>query len=279
MLEDKNVFASLMERVGQKGSYQNMVVLISCLLTYISGGLMLMPSFLFFQDSYTCKDQLTAKACLDFVCSLDPPQRAEYLPQPPSILSVVNKFRDYHCEPEKAEVTAVQTVAYGGAILCVIFLTAMGDRIGRKYLTFINLIVLIVGVVLIILCQDMWMAGAGLFLGIFGAKNKCYLTLMFTVEIVHEGQRAFLMIVVSVFFSISGLTNVLCFFLLESFEDVLIFIYLIPSLVLAAALAIFVQDTPVSLINLYSAKEAHKSFSYMAEMNKKADFDLTLNEL
>ena len=150
--------------------------------------------------------------------------------------------------------TAVQTVAYGGAILCVIFLTAMGDRIGRKYLTFINLIVLIVGMVPIIFCQDMWMAGAGLFLGIFGAKNMCYLTLMYTVEIVHESRRAFLMIVVSVFFGISGLTNVLWFYLLESFEDVLIFIYLIPSLILAAALIIFVKDTPVSLINLYSAK-------------------------
>ena len=149
--------------------------------------------------------------------------------------------------------TAVETVAYGGAIVCVIFLTAMGDRIGRKYLTFINLIVLIGGIVLIILCQDMWMAGAGLFLCIFGAKNICYLTLMFTVEIVHESQRAFLMIVVSVFFSFSGLTNVLWFYFLQSFEDVLIYIYLIPCLVLAVVLVIFVKDTPVSLINLYSA--------------------------
>ena len=128
MLEGNNVFTGLMERVGHKGSYQNMVILISCLLTYVSGGIMLMPSFLFFQDNYICKDQPTAKACLDFVCSLDPPQRAEYLPQPPSILSVVNKFGDYHCEPYKDKVTAVETVAYGGAILCVIFLTVMGDR-------------------------------------------------------------------------------------------------------------------------------------------------------
>ena len=150
-------------------------------MTYLAGGITLMPSFLFFQDAYNCHDQSSYKNCLDFVCSLPKSERGQYIRSPPSMISVSNKFGDYRCDPEAGELTLMMTLAYSGVVFCVLFMSIMGDIIGRKNLIFINLLMMIAGFLLIIACNSIWMAGAGLFLCVFGAKNNCNLTLIFMV--------------------------------------------------------------------------------------------------
>ena len=86
-----------MEKVGTIGLYQYVVFALWCIMGYIAGGLTLMPSFLFFQDPYSCQGGLSAKACLQLVCGLSKPEREVYLPDTLTVYSVANKFMDYRC--------------------------------------------------------------------------------------------------------------------------------------------------------------------------------------
>jgi len=58
-----------MNRVGAMGRYQIINLVLLSVMSYMGGGLMFMPSFIFYQDPYYCNDTSTAKQCLDFVCS------------------------------------------------------------------------------------------------------------------------------------------------------------------------------------------------------------------
>ena len=86
-----------MNRAGAMGRYQLATLFLSCLMVYMGGGLMFMPSFIFFQDAYRCEESLTAKECLDYVCTKPPSERAWFVPQHPLISSAASKFGDYRC--------------------------------------------------------------------------------------------------------------------------------------------------------------------------------------
>ena len=49
---------------------------------------------------------------------------------------------------------------------------------GRKTLSVINLVIVMIGIVFIVLSQDLWMVGVGLFLCVFGGKNGVYMSLI-----------------------------------------------------------------------------------------------------
>lgn len=63
------VFFSLMEKVGSEGKYQYLTVVIMCIISYLTGGLMLILPYLFYQDPYVCPSQSSTQ-CLEFVCTL-----------------------------------------------------------------------------------------------------------------------------------------------------------------------------------------------------------------
>ena len=170
------------------------------------------------------------------------------------------------------------TLAYSGVVACVFFMAVTGDLLGRKTLIVINLVVVIAGLMLIIFCQNIWMAGAGLFLCVFGGKNNINLVMMFMAETIAEKQRQFYMMTSQTMYAVGGLANVLWFYMLEDFELVLIFFYVIPSLVVLVGLVFFVKDTPISLLTKYSAKDAFDALSMIARVNKKP-FSMTEEDI
>lgn len=93
--QEKYVFFHLVEKVGVMGKYQISLFITICMLSLMVGANHLITPFLFFQDHYVC-DSLPSKECLDFVCSLSPPDRLPFTPSP-SIHSFANKFGDYRC--------------------------------------------------------------------------------------------------------------------------------------------------------------------------------------
>lgn len=110
--------------------------------------------------------------------------------------------------------TLMITLAYSGVVLCVLFISILGDIVGRKNLIFINLLIMLLGFLLIIFCQNIWMAGAGLFCCVFGAKNNSNLTLMFVSEIFNDKLRQISMMVLQTMYCVGGLGNVLLYYLL-----------------------------------------------------------------
>ena len=88
---------------------------------------------------------------------------------------------------------------------------------GRKTLIMINLLILLVGFLLIVFSQNIWMAGVGLFLCVFGGKNNFNLVMMFTAETVGERFRQVFMMVILTMYSLGGLANVLWYYFLPNF--------------------------------------------------------------
>lgn len=57
--------------VGSMGKYQVYAEVVWCVMIYMSGGLLFVTPFLFFQDPYQCSGSLSQEACLNFVCGLN----------------------------------------------------------------------------------------------------------------------------------------------------------------------------------------------------------------
>ena len=68
---------------------------------------------------------------------------------------------------------------YGGSLLGVFFMSLTGDLFTRKTLIFINLLMMIMGMTLTIFCVNLWMAGIGIGLCVFGGKNNFNLCVIF----------------------------------------------------------------------------------------------------
>jgi len=67
--------------------------------------------------------------------------------------------------------------------------------------------------------------------------------------------------------------------MLGNFTFVLIYFYLIPGLLLMMALIFFVKDTPIGLVSKATAERAYISLAFIAKINQKDDFDLTIKEI
>ena len=68
---------------------------------------------------------------------------------------------------------------YAGALLGVFFMSLAGDLLSRKTLILVNLLMMMVGMVLTIFCVNLWMAGIGICLCVFGGKNNFNLTVIY----------------------------------------------------------------------------------------------------
>lgn len=66
---DDRVFYSLLERAGTMGNYQIFAVIMMCLIGYITGGVMLITPYIFYQDPYHCPNPIPGMTCFDYVCS------------------------------------------------------------------------------------------------------------------------------------------------------------------------------------------------------------------
>lgn len=80
----------------------------------------------------------------------------------------------------------------------------------------------------------------------------------------------------STLFSLGALVNVLWFYLLPNFQEVLIFFYLIPLVIVTIGFLLFVKDTPICMVSKLKAHKAHRGLKFIAQLNKKEDFDLTV---
>jgi hypothetical protein len=80
-------------------------------------------------------------------------------------------------------------------------------------------------------------------------------------------------------YCLGGLANVLWYYVIGNFQIVLIVCYAVPSLAVLAGLLYYAKDTPICLMSKYSAEEAYNSLKFIAEANKKEDFDMTVEEV
>lgn len=183
-----SVFFSLIEKVGAMGRYQVITFALWAALSILTGGLMLMTPFLFFQDPYDCQDSPSGSSCLDYVCSLSISNRWSYVPRP-SMISLVNKFGDFRCASEQSQINSIITLMYGGVLCGILLLSLLGGRMGRKKLMLLNMCLGVIGIFLTALSVNVLMGGVGMFMALFGLKNSHNLCFIFIAETVQQEYR------------------------------------------------------------------------------------------
>jgi MFS family permease len=72
-------------------------------------------------------------------------------------------------------------VMFFGAAMGFLCLTLFGEMIGRKLLMQLNMASFIIGMILTILCVDVYMAAVGLFLSVLGISNAYIICFYFIV--------------------------------------------------------------------------------------------------
>ena len=141
---------------------------------------------------------------------------------------------------------------YAGSLLGVLFMSLSGDLLGRKTLILLNLIMMMIGMCLTIWCANLWMAGIGIGLCVFGGKNNFNLTVIYMTETTSKKYRQILSVLIHTCYCAGGLFNVLWYYVIADFQNVLIYCYGLPSIFVAIILIFFVKDTPICLISKHS---------------------------
>ena len=81
------------------------------------------------------------------------------------------------------------------------------------------------------------------------------------------------------FEEIGSIMNVAGFYLIRDWKFVILYLYLIPTIIGLVFMFIILVDTPIQLIHLYTTQEAVENFKKMASLNSIEDFQLDKNQI
>ena len=168
---------------------------------------------------------------------------------------------------------------FSGFPIGILLLALLAGRVTKKNLLLANMNLSVLGLVLVILGNGPWVAGAGMFCCMLGLNMSMHTTFPFLAETVSQAYRGRLLMLLCVFDTLGGLANVLWFYLLRRYDLVLIYFYLVPTLLVILALIYLVRDTPICMVSKSSPGRAFEGLRYIAKLNGKAKMDLTLAEL
>lgn len=137
---------------------------------------------------------------------------------------------------------------YSGYALGFLGLTLVGDLMGRKMLLIVNLFLVILGLLMVIFCWSLMMAGVGLLIitsGIQNSFNDCF---YFISETMLEEDREKVSVLIQMVYGFGVLLNVIWYWWFADWQVVLILFYLIPLLVVTGGSIFYLRDTPICLV-------------------------------
>lgn len=164
---------------------------------------------------------------------------------------------------------------YVGNVVGFLGLTLVGDLMGRKMLLIVNLFLVVVGLMLVILCQSLIMAGIGLFVITCGIQNAFNVCFYFIAETMSEEYREKFSVAIQLFYGLGVLLNVLWYWWIGDWQVIFVAAYFAPLVVVIGGSVFYLKDTPMCLVTRYHAYEALKDFTFIAKNNNKKDFNLT----
>ena len=77
---------------------------------------------------------------------------------------------DFRCDSEAATLSLAILFMYMSTIFAYLVLSLIGDLIGRKTFIIIGLVTMIIGIVWALLANSLFLAAAGLFVGLAGVQ-------------------------------------------------------------------------------------------------------------
>jgi MFS family permease len=166
---------------------------------------------------------------------------------------------------------------YSSTTLAYIVLAIFGDFLGRKRFVQIGMIMVLAGMAITIFSVNLLMGSLGMLICCFGCEWIYTTSLLFISETVDEKHKDHFLVVSQMFYGIGHLGNAGFYFWLKDWQSVFIYCYAIPAILILFSLTFFTVDTPICLINLLSPNKARKALYWVAKVNGKKDFFITLD--
>jgi MFS family permease len=148
------------------------------------------------------------------------------------------------------------TLTYVGTVVGFLLLSFVGDLLGRKKLMVICMASVVIGLVIAIFCQDLVMAGIGLFIASVGIQNAFNICFYFISETVSEEFREKASVAIQLFYGLGVLLNVLWYFWIKDWQMIFVLFYFIPAVACVIGVVIIVRDTPICLVMRNSPSKA-----------------------
>ena len=137
---------------------------------------------------------------------------------------------------------------YSSIIFAFLLLALFGDCFGKKKVFVMGLLATFIGLGLTLFSVNLWMAIAGLFIAISGVQWAFSLSFIFISETVAESHREQFLVIVQFFYGLGTLGNTALYFWLQDWKPIIIFFYMIPTVLLLIGVIVFIVDTPLCLI-------------------------------
>jgi MFS family permease len=139
--------------------------------------------------------------------------------------------------------------------------------IGRKLLIQLNIASFIVGMIITILCVNVYMAAVGLFLSVLGISNAYIICFYFIVETISDDQRERMSVLCQSFYGVGVILDILWYWSIGNWQIILTCCFLAPAIAVLAVLTFIIKDTPKCLVLNNSSEEALLQFQYIAKIN------------
>ena len=191
--------------------------------------------------------------------------------------TMANKFGDYRCPIDSQQLDISVMIIYSSAIVAYVILTFFGDYLGRKRLKQIGLLLVLGGLAMTIFSVNLVMGSVGMMISCLGCEWIYTMSLLFISETVSNRYRDHFLVISQTFYGVGHLGNAAFYYFIRDWQFVFIYLYAIPTLLVLLALTIFVVDTPICLIDYLTPNKARKALFWVAKINGKKDFYVTLD--
>lgn len=168
---------------------------------------------------------------------------------------------------------------YVGTVVGFLLMTLVGDLLGRKMLMTICMTMTVLGITITIFCQNLAMAGAGLFLATVGIQDAYNVCFFFISETISEEYREKASVAIQLFYGLGVLLNVLWYYAVGDWQLIFVVFYFIPVVATTLGVVMIVKDTPICLVMRKTPLQALDDFRYIAKMNNRRSFRMDVNEI
>lgn len=190
-----------------------------------------------------------------------------------------DKFGDYRCPEEQGNIDLAVLLMYASSLVAYLLLAVFGDYLGRKRIMQIGLILTLGGILGCIFSPLLILAAVGMLISCWGCEWIYTIGLLFISQTIGQKYRQQCLVLAQAFYGVGHLANAGFYYFLRDFEWVFIICYIIPGVLTLVAISIFAVDTPICLIIELSANKARKGLMWIAKVNRKKDFYVTLEEI
>jgi MFS family permease len=266
------IYYSMLEKVGTLGRYQFMLGIFIVLVGMEGSACLLINPYIFYQQSFACPSEIAD--CKDYVCSLPPELRAPYTPAWDGRTSLANEFGDLRCEGSEF-VTLANSIIILGSVLGVFVTIFFTEYLGRKGTTNLGLLTSAIGLGLTLI-HSQTANVIGVFFYSAGLANSFTIITTFIVEFFPEKNNAQYFNLLTLSFAVGTAINPIAFYFIYDWKMVVIFVFLLPTVITLIGFYFIVENTPIELIAADDYNETYKAFMRIAKWNGVTDHGLTL---